>query len=211
MHFLSKGVGENYVFRFRIHSMTKRLDQLLLIATFVPLCWLLMQAVHELGHVAMTLATGGSVTKVVLYPIAISRTDASASSHPALVVWAGPAVGVALPLALLAVFKAAKWKRDYLVQFFAGTCLIANGAYLGVGSFQHVGDAGDLIRQGCPIWCLWLFGLAAVPLGVYLWDGLGPSFGLGQARGKVDRVAAKSSGALLLVVVVLELAFSSSQ
>jgi len=169
----------------------------------------LMQAVHELGHVAAALATGGTVTKVVLHPMAISRTDTSGSSHPALVVWAGPAIGVALPLAMLAVFTAAKWKWDYLVQFFAGTCLIANGAYLGVGSFQRVGDAGDLIRQGRPMWSLWLFGMVAVPLGVYLWHGLGPRFGLGRAEGKVDRVAARFSGALLLVVVVLELLFSS--
>jgi hypothetical protein len=30
--------------------MMKRIHQFLLIATFVLLCWLLMQAVHELGH-----------------------------------------------------------------------------------------------------------------------------------------------------------------
>jgi hypothetical protein len=191
--------------------MIKQIHQLLLIATFLPLCWLMMQAVHELGHVAVALATGGTVTAVVLHPMTISRTDTSGSSHPAIVVWAGPAAGVALPLALLAVFQAAKWKWDYLVQFFAGTCLIANGAYLGAGSFQRVGDAGELIRQGCPIWSLWLFGIGAVALGLCLWDGLGANFGLGEAGGKVDRVAAWFSGALLLAVVVLELALSSPQ
>ena len=189
--------------------MLKRIDQVLLIGTFVPLCWLLMQAVHEIGHVAVAVGTGGTVTSVVLHPLAISRTDSSGSLHPLLVVWAGPAVGVAVPLALLAVFKVAKWKWNYLVQFFAGTCLIANGAYLGVGSFAGIGDAGDLIRRGSPIWLLWLFGIASVPLGLYLWNGLGPSFGLGQAAGKVDRFAACFSGSLLLLVVVLEASLSS--
>jgi hypothetical protein len=188
--------------------MIKRIHQLLLITTFVPLCWLMMQAVHELGHVAAALTTGGTVTKIFLNPITISRTDTSGSSHPLLVVWAGPAFGVALPLALLAAFKAVKLKWDYLVQFFAGTCLIANGAYIGLGSFQRIGDAGDLIRQRSPIWSLWLFGMVAVPLGLWLWNGLGPSFGLGLGEGKVDRGAAWFSGALLLVVVVLELVFS---
>ena len=191
--------------------MTRRFYQVLLIATFVPLCWLVMQAVHELGHIAVAVATGGTVTKVVLHPIAISRTDSSRSLHPMLVVWAGPAIGVALPLVLLAVFKAAKLKWDYLMQFFAGTCLIANGTYIGVGSFQRIGDAGDLMRQGSPIGFLWLFGIVAVPLGLWLWNGLGPSFGLGQAEGKVDRVAALFSCVMLLAVVVLELAFSSAQ
>ena len=191
--------------------MTKRIHQLLLIATFVPLCWLTMQAVHELGHVVCAVATGGTVAKVVLHPLAISRTDTSGSSHPMLVAWAGPAIGVAVPLALLAFVKAAMAKWDYLVQFFAGFCLIANGAYVGVGSFQGIGDAGDLIRQGSPIGSLWLFGMAAVPLGLCLWNGLGPRFGLGQAEGKVDGVAAYLSSALLLLVVVLEVAFSPSQ
>jgi hypothetical protein len=85
--------------------MTKRLYQILLIGTFLPLCWLLMQAVHELGHVAAGIATSGTVAKVVLHPLAISRTDTSGSLHPLLVVWAGPMAGVLIPFALLALGK----------------------------------------------------------------------------------------------------------
>ena len=195
----------------RINRMINRLHQLLLITTFVPLCWLLTQAVHELGHVAVAYATSGTVSKVVLYPTTISRTDTSGSLQPTLVVWAGPAIGIALPLVLLAFFKAAKLRWDYLVQFFAGMCLIANGAYIGVGSLVRIGDAGDLIREGSPIWFLWLFGILTVPLGFGLWNGLGPSFGLGSARGKVDWMAAWLSVVLLAVVVALEMVFSSSQ
>jgi hypothetical protein len=190
--------------------MPRRIHEFVLIATFLPLCWLVMQAVHELGHVTTALATGGTVTKVVLHPLAISRTDISGSSHPALVVWAGPVFGVALPLALLAVCRAAKWRWTYLVRFFAGTCAIANGAYLGIGSFQGIGDAGDLIQQGSPVWSLWLFGMVAIPLGLGLWNGLGPNFGFGQAEGKVDRAVVLFSVVLLLVVIVLELALSPS-
>ena len=77
-----------------------------------------------------------------------------------------------------------------MVQFFAGFGLIANGAYIGVGSFGKIGDAGDILRHGSPIWSLWLFGAACFPLGLYLWNGLGPHFGLGTAAGKVDHRAA---------------------
>jgi hypothetical protein len=41
-------------------------------------------------------------------------------------------------------------RYSYLPRFFAGFCLIANGIYLGVGSFSGVGDAGDLLRYGAP-------------------------------------------------------------
>jgi Peptidase M50B-like len=184
--------------------MARRLPQLLLLFTFLPLCWLLFQAVHELGHVTAAVATGGKVENVVLHPLAISRTDVVGSAHLALVVWAGPVVGVVVPLILWGVFKAAGLNWTYLVRFFAGCCLVANGAYLGVGSFGGVGDAGDLIRLGVPAWALWLFGAVTVPLGFYLWNGLGPSFGFGSARGKVDRGAVFVSCGLLVLVVVLE-------
>jgi hypothetical protein len=184
----------------------KHAHQFLLIGTFVPLCWLAMMAVHELGHVMGAVATGGAVERVVLHPLVISRTDVSPNPHPTLVVWAGPLIGVILPLAVLFVFKVGRVALAYLPQFFAGFCLIANGAYIGVGSFGGIGDAGVMLRHGSPMWCLWLFGVGAIPLGFYLWNGLGTHFGLGQSAGKVDHRAAYISSALLILTVILELA-----
>jgi hypothetical protein len=111
-----------------------------------------MMAVHELGHVVGAVVTGGTVERVVLHPLAISRTDVSPNPNPVLVVWAGPLVGVLLPLALLVIFKVGRVSLAYLSQFFAGFCLIANGAYIGVGSFARIGDAGDMLRHGSPRW-----------------------------------------------------------
>ena len=188
----------------------KRLRQVLLIGSFLPLCWLAMMAVHELGHLTSAVATGGTVERVVLHPLTISRTDVSPNPHPLFVAWGGPILGILLPLALLAVFKAARLKWAYLPQFFAGFCLIANGAYIGAGSFSKAGDAGDMLRHGSPTWSLWLFGVVTLPLGLYLWNGLGPHFGLGAAAGKVDRRAAYASCGMLLLTIVAELALSSN-
>jgi hypothetical protein len=90
----------------------KRTHQLLLIATFVPLCWLLMQAVHELGHVVAVVATGGAVERVVLHPLTISRTDTSGSSHPLFVF--GHAVG--RQLAAPRVARSVKAIESHLAQ-----------------------------------------------------------------------------------------------
>ncbi len=187
----------------------KRLHQVLLIGTFLPLCWLAMMVGHELGHVVGAAATVGEVERVVLHPLAISRTDVSPNPNPPVVVWGGPLIGVLLPLALLFIFKGGKIAMAYLPQFFAGFCLIANGCYIGVGSFGGTGDAGDMLAHGSPKWSFWFFGLAAVPLGLYLWTGLGPSFGLGRAKGEVDHRAAYVSCLLLLVTVIMEVVLSS--
>ena len=105
------------------HATMQRLRQILLIGTLLPLCWLLMQAVHELGHVAAAIATGGTVSTVVLHPLTISRTDVAENPHPLLVVWAGPFVGVLLPAVAYAVSQAARFRGAFLVRFFAGFCL----------------------------------------------------------------------------------------
>lgn len=78
---------------------------------------------------------------------------------------------------------------------------IANGAYIGIGSFDGVGDAGDMLRLGSPIGLLWAFGIATAPLGLFLWHGLGRHFGLGQSRGQVDHRAAWGCFAFAIVRV----------
>jgi hypothetical protein len=181
----------------------RRLHQAVLIGSTLGLCWLAMMGVHELGHVIGALLTGGEVARVVLHPLTISRTDLAHNPHPLVVTWAGPVLGVLLPVvAWLPAqhFRVSGW---YLLRFFAGFCLIANGAYLGVGSFDRVGDAGDLLRHGAPVWQLWAFGLLTVPPGFFLWHRLGPHFGLGDAHGKVSvRAAYLCLGALLVFVAV---------
>lgn len=181
-----------------------RLEQIVLIGSFLPLCWLGMMAVHELGHVLAAQLTGGTVTAVVLHPLAISRTDVSPNPHPLVVAWGGPVAGVLLPVLSWLAGRSARLSATYLLRFFAGFSLIANGAYLGAGSFTAVGDAGDLLRHGAPGWLLRVFGGLTIPLGFWLWHGLGPHFGLGESRGRVDARAAWVSLSLL----VLGLTFS---
>lgn len=128
---------------------------------------------HELGHVIAGLATGGSVEKVVLHPLAISRTDVSPNPHPTIVVWGGPLAGVILPILVwLAIPGRSGWSKG-IAQFFAGFCLVANGAYIGLGSFARIGDTGEMLKHGSPIWLLWLFGLVTLPLGFWLWHRQG--------------------------------------
>ncbi len=104
-----------------------------------------------------------------------------------------------LPLALLASREVLlRCGLFYLFQFFAGFCLIANGVYLGVGSFGGVGDAGDLLRHGSPPWMLIAFGLVSAAAGMWLWNGLGPHYGLGKSRAGWDRRAVRWAFGLVL-------------
>jgi hypothetical protein len=137
----------------------------------------------------------GRVAKVVLFPLTISRTDLAENPHPLFVVWAGPVVGVLLPLAFWAIAAGGKARIAFLLRFFAGFCLLANGLYIGTGSFERIGDCGEMLRHGSHAWQLWLFGAATAPVGLWLWHGQGRHFGLGAARGEIDRVAVVASAA----------------
>ncbi len=94
----------------------------------------------------------------------------------------------------------------FVLWFFAGFCLLANGLYLGVGSFDQVGDCGVLLRHGAERWQLWLFGAVMAPLGLWLWHRQGPHFGLGAAKGRVSRGAAY--GTLVTCMALLGLGFA---
>lgn len=148
-------------------------DRIVSGALWLAACWMLMQAVHELGHVLAAWATGGTVERVVLHPLAISRTEVRPNPRPLVVAWAGPVVGAALPLAVAGLGRRSNCRCRRYADFFAGFALVANGAYIGVGLLAGVGDAGDMLRHGSPPWLLVAFGLACVAEGLWIWHRLG--------------------------------------
>ncbi len=188
-----------------------RLATWAVVVALLPLCWWSMMVVHEVGHVLGAWISGGVVAGVRLHPLSISQTDLARNPHPLIVAWAGPLFGAIVPLVTYWAWQAAgvlsRRRRPrhgrQLLRFFAGFCLIANGAYLSFGSIDRVGDAGDLIRYGTPTWILWAFGLLTIPAGLWLWHRLGPRFGLGPEGRAVS--AAQALGLWLLLAVVFAL------
>jgi hypothetical protein len=162
-----------------------------------------MQAVHELGHCVGAWLTGGRVLAVILHPLTVSSTILSRNPHPLIVVWAGPLIGAILPVIVFLLAAKLQTPALYLFQFFAGFCMVANGLYIGLGSFIRFLDAGDMMNYGSPQWTLVIFGIVATSIGLYLWNGLGPYFGLGKAKGAVSRKATACSVLLFLITTGL--------
>lgn len=175
-----------------------------LIASLVGLCWLGMQAVHEFGHVLHASIGGGTVTRVVLHPLTISRTDVDPNPRPTFVTWGGPLWGSVLPLVAWGIARVMRCRAWPVLAFFAGFCLIANGAYLGSAVWLPVGDAADLLRQGTPLWRLVVFGLITIPLGLRLWNGLGRHFGLGAEAPALNRATVWTMFVMFALLLLLE-------
>jgi hypothetical protein len=141
-------------------------------AILVYPAWVAMMTLHEAGHVLNALTSGGRVSRVMIPLLGFSRTDMSVNPHPLWVAWGGPVWGCLLALAELLL---AGILRRFVTaaRLFAGFCLIANGAYIGLGGLMTAGDGHDLLRQGAPGWSLVLFGVLAVSGGLYLWHRAG--------------------------------------
>lgn len=187
-----------------------RRPQILLIVTTLANAWLLMQVVHEFGHVLGGWLTGGQIRRVILHPLTISRTDLEHNPAALLVCWAGPVLGSLIPLLAWLLARWQRLKVAFWLKFFAGFCLIANGAYLAVGVREGIGDAGDLLKHGSPPGLLYLFGAVTIPTGFWLWHGLGPQFGLGARREAISWRSALISAGVLGITLIAEVLLSES-
>jgi hypothetical protein len=179
------------------------MHRIILILSVLLGSWLGMQTMHESGHAIAAMASGGRVEKVVLCPLTISRTDLAHNPQPLFVVWAGPVFGVVAPMILWGVAVGLNLPGAFVLRFFAGFCLIANGAYIGIGSFDNVGDCGTMLRHGSSPWQLWLFGAVTVPFGLWLWHRQGVHFGLETPGGQVDPRVAYCSFGIFIALLVL--------
>ena len=184
----------------------KRAHQIVLIVSTFTISWLGMMVVHEAGHVLGAWTSGGVVSRVNLPLFGFSSTELYDNTHPLWEVWAGPVFGAVAPLLAWVVTYYFKASFSYLLRFFAGFCLLANGAYLGAGSFDRIADAGNLLELGTPVWQLWLFGAVCMPAGFVMWHRLGPGFGLSGTAGKVNIRHAYILLGLLIVLVFIETA-----
>jgi hypothetical protein len=181
----------------------QRFHQLLYAVSFVALNWFAMMAVHELGHVVGALVTGGTIERVVLYPLTISRTDVSPNPCPAIVVWLGPVFGCVFPLAVCAFVPHRRIVLRNMARFFAGFCLIANGAYISIGSFEQIGDCGEMLRTGTPLGAMLAFGAVTISVGLCLWHHLGSiKHFINNPAVVTTRMAYVASGVLIILVAV---------
>ena len=187
----------------------QRFHQFLFVTSLLALCWFGMMAVHELGHVVGALATGGSIERVVLHPLTISRTDVSPNPSPSIVVWLGPILGCIIPAAICWFVPRRFKSARNIAMFFAGFCLLANGAYISIGAFDRVGDCGVMLQHGSPLWTLLLFGAMTIPAGFYLWHRLGSVKQFLADPALVDPVFAYTLFAAVVVMLTLEFTIST--
>ena len=140
--------------------------------------WVVMTTTHELGHVIGGLISGASLVALELRPWHLPYSILAPDPHPLISLWAGPALGCAVPIAVACICN-----RPVL-WFVAWFCLLANSIYLLLGylSADAQLDTTRLLRAGTPPAVIFLTG------GVLLVVGY-----LGFRRSCIDLVSGKST------------------
>jgi hypothetical protein len=118
-------------------------------------------------------------------------------------VWAGPLVGSVVPVLIAVLSALLRCRITYLLWGIAGFCLIANGAYIGIGSIQPIGDAGELIADGMPRWTLAAFGGVAAAGGLWIWHRVSPRFGFGGSPIPIRPLDAWGTFVIAILVTTL--------
>lgn len=178
------------------------------ISLLLAASWYAMMLVHELGHVIAAWSTGSRVEAVRVPWLGFSQTIVPTTDWPRVVAAGGPALGSALPmLAWLIMRSVPRIRRGTacaIARFFAGFCLLANGAYIGSAVLLPVGDSEDLVRMGVPAWMLALIGWSAAAAGVAIWNGTAKNFGT-STRIDEELVGITPMHAMTCMVCVLAL------
>ena len=184
-----------------------RCFQALLMFSTAALSWLLMLAVHELGHVLHGWLSGATLDAVHLPLVGFSRTDFAVNPHPLFVAWGGALWGCVLPLAILVVARCFAAKRHLYLARLVRRLLPDRQRRLSAwrsdsdrrsrrrrrhSSTRRRSLATDRLRRRRR-------GRRIVSL-----ERLGPYFGLGPSRGRVDRKAAVGVTIALLAVACIE-------
>jgi hypothetical protein len=186
--------------------MPLRLRQIILVGGILWISWLTMMLVHECGHVLGGLATGGTVRRVVWHPAVISRTDVWPNPRPLIEIWAGPIFGSTLPVLVAGAASLLRLRVAYLLWVVAGFCLIANGAYIGIGAVRPLGDAEELVAHGMPRWSMATFGSLAVGSGFWIWDRVSPRLGFGVTPTEISASYAYKVFAVAALMTVIGIA-----
>ena len=115
--------------------------------------WVVMTTTHEVGHILAGWLSGGTLQQYELRPWRLPYSLFSPDPHPIVTVWAGPILGVLLPVSV------AMLVRHHTVWFIANFCLIANGSYLAAAwlSGDRLLDTQRLLDAGAPPWSVALY------------------------------------------------------
>ncbi|MEM1097900.1 MAG: hypothetical protein AAGH92_03830 [Planctomycetota bacterium] len=133
-----------------------RIPATLRLGLLVVLSWFVMTLTHELGHVLTGWLGGATLVELELLGLPYSFYEPN--PRPALMLWGGPILGVALPVLAVGLVGLGFGNGGVASRygwFVADFCVLANGMYLALAwkSGNETLDTARLLEAGVhPAW-----------------------------------------------------------
>ena len=108
-----------------------------------------MTFTHEAGHIVGGWCCGATLTDFDVAPWKLPYSLHSPDPHPLVTLWAGPVLGVCVPVVAALLF------RNRWLSFIADFCVLANGCYLALAwlAGDRFLDTPRLLEAGAsPVW-----------------------------------------------------------
>lgn len=123
--------------------------------------WSVMTVTHEAGHLVGGWLGGGNLVDFELLPWRMPYSLFDPDPHPLLTLWAGPVLGVLVPLCLASLLRR-RWG-----WFIASFCTLANGVYLALSwiSGDRYLDAPRLLERGASPLAMTMYCLVTIGCG----------------------------------------------
>lgn len=125
--------------------------------------WCVMTTTHELGHIVVGLACGGTLVHADIVPWHPPHSMFDPDPYPLLTLWGGPILGVALPN-LFAWLLRKSW-----AWFVADFCTLANGCYISLAwlTGDSYLDTTRLLNEGASLWSVVLYCFLTIGFGYF--------------------------------------------
>ncbi len=138
--------------------MFERMARLLML---LLVSWVVMTFTHELGHLIGGWSCGATLQAVDMWPWRLPYSLFDPDPLPLVTLWAGPILGVLLPVGLAAYLR-----QDW-VWFVAHFCTLANGLYLATAwySGDRFLDTQRLLAHGASPFAIGLYCIVTIGLG----------------------------------------------
>lgn len=128
---------------------------------WVLFAWCVMTWLHELGHIMVGLACGGTLVSYELRPWRLPYSLFQPDINPLATLWGGPLLGAGVPIVI------ARLTRYDFCWFVGWFCVLANGIYLLLAwiSGDRLLDTPQLLEHGAPGWSIACYCLVTLVAG----------------------------------------------